>query len=69
MRSRANLVHLGQAGNFSQMGNTSRVHHRRANVVNQLLLDQSLAVENRIEYLPHGQRNRGVPSDQPEALL
>src|SRR5258708_5166965 len=69
MRPRTNLVHLGQAGNFSQMGNATRVHHRRANVVNQVLLDQLLAIENRIEYLTNRQRSSGVPPDQPKALL
>jgi hypothetical protein len=43
------------------------VHDRRADVVDQLLADQLLAVVNRREHLAHRQRRGRVLADQAEA--
>ena len=45
------------------------MHHGRADIVDQLLLDQLLGVPDRIEDLAHRQRRGGVLADQPEGRL
>src|SRR5437879_13056100 len=55
VRSCSNVVHLGKAGDFSQVGNTSSVHDGRANVIDKLLLNQLLAIVDAFEYFPNSQ--------------
>ena len=53
----------------TQVRDAARVHDRRADVVDQLLADQLLAVVDRREHLADRERRRRVLPDQPEALL
>src|SRR5208283_2069697 len=45
------------------------VDNRGSNVINQLLLDQLLAIVNGIEHLADGQRSCRMLANQPETLL
>ena len=69
VRSRPDLIQLGQAGDFPQMRHSSRVHNGGPNVIDQLLLDKLLAIINGVEYFADGQWRSGVLADKPEALL
>ncbi len=69
MRSGAHLIQLGKTRDFPQMTDAAGVHDRRADVVDQLLLDELLAVEDRVEDFADRERRRRVLADQPEALL
>ena len=52
MRSRAHLIHLRQAGDFSQMRDSSRMNDRGPYVINELFLYELLAIVNRVEDFP-----------------
>ena len=54
---------------FLQVGDAAGVHHRGADVVDELLLDQLLAVIDGVEHFAHRQRRGGVLADQAEPLL
>ena len=69
MACRADVVKLAQMGDLAQVRYTSRVNDRVPDVIDQLLLDEQLAVENRVEYLADGDGCGGVLADQAEALL
>ena len=65
-------AHAGRArrgGDLAQVGDAAGVHDRGADVVDELLLDQLLAVVDRVEHLADRERRRRVLADQPEALL
>ena len=66
---RSHVIKFCQAGDFLQMGNPPRMHDRGSNVVDELLLNQQLAIVNRVENLTHRQGNRGVLADKAKALL
>src|SRR3546814_6105544 len=51
------------------MGDTAGVEHGRADIVDQPVLDQMLAVPDRAENLPDRERRRRVLADQAERLL
>src|SRR5215831_3183248 len=63
------LINLSERSNFTQMSDSTGMHHGGPDVVNELLPDQLLAIENRIEDFAHSQRSRGVAAYQPESLL
>ena len=69
MAPRPHVIQLRQARDLSQMRNSARMHHRCPDVINQLLLNELLAVINRVEHLAHRNRRRRVLPDQPETLL
>jgi hypothetical protein len=51
------------------MRNASPVNYRRPDIVNQLFLNQPLAIVDAVKYFTHGQRSSGVLPDEPETLL
>ena len=51
------------------MRNASRVNYRCPDIVNQLFLNQLLAIVDAVKYFTHGQRSSGVLPDEPETLL
>ncbi|MNY50727.1 hypothetical protein D3C86_1862550 [compost metagenome] len=69
MEPSTHLVHGRKIRDAPHMGDAARVHDGGADVVDQLLADQRLAVPDRVEDFPHGQRRGGVLADQPERLL
>ena len=69
MAAGAHLVQRGQVGDAPQVRDAAGVHDGRADVVDQLVLDQVLAVPDRVEHLADRQRRRGVLADQAERLL
>ncbi len=68
MRTRAHLVELGQVRDSAQVCYATGMH-RRPDEINQLLLDQELAVINRVELFANCQQSRGVAPNQPERFL
>ena len=62
----AHLVQFGEVGDLHEVRQATGVDDGRADVVDQLLLDQLMTVEDRVEHLAHGQRRRGVPPDETE---
>ena len=60
------LVQIGQRRDPAQMSDAAGMHHGRADVVDQLLLDQLLAVPDAVEHFADRQRRRRVLADQPE---
>ena len=69
MAAGTHMVEFGEARDAAQMRDAAGMHHGRADIVDQLLLDQLLAVPDRIEHFADGQRRRGVLADQAEAGL
>ena len=69
MAAGSHVEKLGQVRDLSQVADAAGMNHRRTDVVDELFLDELLAVVNRIEDLTHGERRRGVLADDPEALL
>ena len=69
MAAGADLVERGQVGDAPQVSDAAGVDHCAANVVDQLLLDQLLAVPDGVEHFAHGQRSRGVAADMAEGFL
>ena len=65
----AHLVELGERGDLAQMRDAAGVDHRGADVVDQLVLDQLLAVPDRVEHLADRDRRHGMLADQPERFL
>jgi len=65
----ADLVQLGKAGDFLQMRDASGVDHGGSDEINQLLLNQLLAIENRVENFADGERSGGVLTYEPETFL
>src|ERR1700730_14257075 len=55
----ADLVHLGEAGNFSEMGNSAGVHYGGADVIDELLLNELLAIVDGVEDFADGKRRGG----------
>jgi hypothetical protein len=67
--SSPHLVQFGQTGNLSQVRNSSRMHNRGPDVIDELLLDQLLAIENGIENFADGERRGGVLTDETKTFL
>src|SRR5258708_40101990 len=55
MRAGLYLIQLGQRSDFSEMGDASCVHDCSSNVVNQLLLDEPVAVVDGVENFAGGE--------------
>src|SRR5579875_4221699 len=69
MAAGAHAVKIRKAGDAAQVGDAARVRRSCANVVDELLLDELLAVKDGIEDLAGRQGRSGVPADEAEALL
>ena len=67
--ARAHVVELGQGCDLAQVRDPARVGGVHADVVDQLLCDQLLAVPDRIEDLADRDRGGGVLTDDPEGFL
>ena len=65
----AHLVQRRQVGDAAQVRDAAGVDDGGADVVDELLLDQALAVPDGIEDLAHGQRRGRVLADQAEGVL
>src|SRR5258708_2952189 len=63
------VVELGEAGDLAQVADAARVDDRRADVVDELLLDEPLAIVDRRKHLADGDGRRRVVSNEPEAFL
>src|SRR6266702_201905 len=62
-------MQIREARNTAQVSDPSRVHHGCPDVVDQLLLNELLAVPDAVEHLAHRKRRRGVLADQAEIGL
>ena len=69
MAAGAHVVELGQVRDLAQVGDAAAVDHGHADVVDELLFDEAVAVVDGVEDLAHRERRRGVLADEPEALL
>ncbi len=65
----AHLPDRGEIGDATQMRHPTRADDRHADIVDQLVLDQVLAVPQRIEDFTDSQRRRRMLTDQLERLL
>ena len=65
----ADLVYFGEAGNFSQMGNSAGVYDGGADVIDELLLNELLTIKNRVENFANGERRGSVPANQTKTFL
>jgi hypothetical protein len=65
----SNLVDFRKVRNSAQMRDSSRMHDRSADVIDQLLLYELLAIVDSIEHFAHSQGGCGVPANQAEAFL
>src|SRR5260370_36307307 len=65
----ADLVQLGKAGDFSQMGNSCGVHHGGAELIGPRLLTELLAIEDGVEDFADGERRGGVAANQAKTFL
>ena len=64
----AHLVHRREVGDAAHVRDAAGVHDGRADVVDQLLADQVLAVPDRVEDFADRQRRGRVLADQAERL-
>src|SRR3546814_4812425 len=62
-------MQVGKRGDLSHMRDAARVEHGRADIVDQPVLDQMLAVPDRAANLPDRKRRRRMLADQAERLL
>src|SRR6266852_2174751 len=63
------VIEFRQAGDLSQMRNPTGMHNRGPDVVNELLLDELLAIVDRIEDFADRYRRGGVPADEAQTFL
>jgi hypothetical protein len=54
MQPGAHLVHFCKARNLPQMGDPACMYHRRTDVVDQLLFNELLTIEDRVENFTYG---------------
>ena len=69
MTAGSNMIQCGQVGDAPQMGDAACVCNGGTNVVDELLLDELLAVPYRVEDLAYGQWGDGVLANQAETFL
>src|SRR5450755_1812440 len=69
VRTGPHLVHFRQIGDFSEVRNPAGMNHRRADVIDELFLNQLLAIKNGIKNFPYGQGGSGVAANEPKAFL
>ena len=63
------MINLRQRSDLLEMGQASAVHHRHAEVVDQLFLDENVGVPNRIEDLANREWRCRMLTNDAEALL
>src|SRR6266436_1594259 len=63
------VIEFRQAGDLSQVRNSPGMHNRRPDIVNELLLDELLAIVDRIEDFADRYRRSGVPADEAQTFL
>ena len=69
VRAAADVVELSELEDAPEVGYPAGVDDVGADVVDELLGDQLLAVPDGVEELPHRERRGGVLPDDPKALL
>jgi hypothetical protein len=69
VRASSNVIHLGEICDPSQLRDAPAMNHGRPDVIDQLFLDQLLAIINAVKHFADRQRCGGVLSDNPKALL
>src|SRR5438034_9919290 len=69
MRSSSHLIQLGKARDLAQVSNAARMNHGRADEIDELLLDELLAIVNCGENFPHGESRSGMPPTPPHTFL
>ena len=69
MRSRPHVVQLGERRDFPQVADPPAVHDGHADVVDQLFLDELLAVVDGVEHFAHRDRRRRVLANRAERRL
>ena len=69
MAAHPHVVQGGEIRDAAQVRDAAGVHDRRADIVDQLFLDELLAVPDRVEHLADGERRHGVLADQAEIRL
>jgi hypothetical protein len=67
--ARSNLIERGEIGYSTQMSYAARPDDRRSNVVDQLILNDVLAVPDRVEHFANGERCGCVLANQLERFL
>src|SRR5205085_3525996 len=63
------IVEVGEHRDAAQMTYPARVRDARSDVVDELLLDELLAVPDAVEHFPHGKRGGRVAADETEGRL
>src|SRR5207245_6229070 len=63
------MIDFRQASDLSHKLNSASVYHGGANIIDELLLDELLAIVNRIENLADRNRRGGVPADKAQTFL
>src|SRR2546430_1709225 len=69
VRAGLHLMHLREVRDLPQVRDAAGMNDGCPNVIDELLLNELLTVENRVEHLSDGNRRRRVLADQPEAGL
>lgn len=69
MGTRSHVIYVGEIRNSPQVRDSARVHDGGADIVDQLFLDQLLAIVDAVEHFTDRERRGGVLADDPEALL
>src|SRR5437016_4707881 len=69
VRSGTHLVDFGQGRNLLEMSDSTGVNNGRADVVDELLLNQGVAIVDGVKDLSYGERGSSVAADEPEPLL
>ena len=69
MRSCADVIDFSQIGNFSQVRDSAGVNHGCADIVDQLFLNQRLAIVDGVEHFADRQGRGGVLTDDAKTFL
>ena len=69
MTTHANLVKGGKIGTAAQMRDAAGMHNSGTQKVDELFLDQVLAIPDGIEHLSHRQGRHGMLANQAETRL
>jgi hypothetical protein len=69
MTARANLIEGRQISDTSQMREATHAQNTRADVIDQLILDQVFAVPDAVEDFTHRKRRRRLSAHQNQRLL
>src|ERR1700676_1399324 len=67
--SGTDVIYVGEAGDFSEMRNSAGVPDSRADIVDQLFVNELLAIVDGVENLADGERCGGVSPYQAKTFL